>query len=753
MGRVVEVGKQHEPSPVGAGHGRAASPTAASRSPALELQQLVGNQAMQQLLRSGFIQAKLAISNPDDPEEREADDVSNTIMRKAAGTPAASPCSCSEGEEQCDECQQKQSTPVIQRRASSPAASPHIPAIMNDVLRSPGRPLDSVTRAFFEPRFGRDFSDVRIHTGADASASAQAIRAKAYTVGRNIVFSAGEFGPESLQGRGLLAHELVHVIQQRHVSTDLHRISLSAGGSDEQEREANLAAEIVPSGHSARITGSVSSARVQRAPDDIVLGNAAAGCGICYGVSNIKGIGFDAHQQIKQDFEIMYPNLMTEFPIELQSMTHIISKGVPDLVIPTKTGFKVGEIKPANPEGYINGEAKLQIYDNLLHLRYAGINPDLTVERMEETPPGPFPFIEPAAIACDRQIVFVNRSIRGVYGYYCYPPFSFELRSRCRCAGENQRQEDPGRKEPGQKQPDTDPSDTLEEKLLKLGEEAGLALAADGLLGVALELAGALAIALSPFLALASLVLAIVYFWDRLMWLGGKLLGLAKWVLRKIDWVGEEIAKLGIKFAQLMNWLAGKIEWIVDKVAQGIEWAAHKVVAGVKWVGGKIASAAKSAWHWLFGSDPEPEAPKIDLPVNEPTTHCATVAHDDTIVKIGADLLFAFNDSNLKQEADSPLLDAAAKIHFLLRDEDDRVYIDGYTDNVGGASYNQGLSERRAMAVAIWFVQHGVAPMPMIRTKGYGKTKAFSNDPEGRAKDRRVEIWVTKHGSLERVCR
>ena len=87
MERVADTAKQHEPSPAIAGHGRAASPAAASLPPALELQQLAGNQAMWQLLRSGFLQAKLAISNPDDPEEQEADRVANTVMRKAAGAP------------------------------------------------------------------------------------------------------------------------------------------------------------------------------------------------------------------------------------------------------------------------------------------------------------------------------------------------------------------------------------------------------------------------------------------------------------------------------------------------------------------------------------------------------------------------------------------------------------------------------------------------------------------------------------------
>jgi hypothetical protein len=210
MERVAESAKQHEASPAMAGHGRAAAPAAVSLPPGLELQQLAGNQAMQQLLRSGFLQAKLAISNPNDPEEREADNVAHTIMRKAAGAP----CSCSPGEDMCEECQQKQSAPAIQRRASSSSAPAHIPRIVSDVLRSPGHALDSATRAFFEPRFGRDFSDVRVHTDFQAADSARSIHAHAYTAGSDIVFAPGQYSPATDTGRSLLAHELTHVIHQ-----------------------------------------------------------------------------------------------------------------------------------------------------------------------------------------------------------------------------------------------------------------------------------------------------------------------------------------------------------------------------------------------------------------------------------------------------------------------------------------------------------------------------------------------------------
>ena len=88
------------------------------------------------------------------------------------------------------------------------------PPLVDKVLRTPGRPLDTATRAFFEPRFGRDLSKVRVHTDAASSASARAVEAQAYTVGQDVVFGKGQYAPTTNAGRKLLAHELTHTIQQ-----------------------------------------------------------------------------------------------------------------------------------------------------------------------------------------------------------------------------------------------------------------------------------------------------------------------------------------------------------------------------------------------------------------------------------------------------------------------------------------------------------------------------------------------------------
>lgn len=104
--------------------------------------------------------------------------------------------------------------PLLQREAAGPAPET-VPPIVHEVLRSPGQPLDAATRAFMEPRFGHDFSRVRVHTDAKAAESARAVNALAYTVGNSLVFGARLYAMETSAGRRLLAHELAHVVQQR----------------------------------------------------------------------------------------------------------------------------------------------------------------------------------------------------------------------------------------------------------------------------------------------------------------------------------------------------------------------------------------------------------------------------------------------------------------------------------------------------------------------------------------------------------
>src|SRR5258708_6511033 len=102
----------------------------------------------------------------------------------------------------------------VQREAVGATTEAPAPSLVREVMESPGRPLDSATRSTMEPRFGFDFSRVRVHTGEEAAESARAMNANAYTAGEHVVFGEGKYTPGVPSGKGLIAHELTHVVQQ-----------------------------------------------------------------------------------------------------------------------------------------------------------------------------------------------------------------------------------------------------------------------------------------------------------------------------------------------------------------------------------------------------------------------------------------------------------------------------------------------------------------------------------------------------------
>jgi hypothetical protein len=173
------------------------------------------------------IQAKLAVGPVDDPLEREADAVADAVVGGRLAPPVAP--GAPSVQRKCDACEEEE--PAVRRKedaGGSSAAQTAPPAVQN-VLRAPGQPLDAATRRYFEPRFGRDFGDVRVHTGGDAERSALAIGARAYTAGADIVFGSREFAPQTQEGRGLLAHELTHVLQQRGSPQRISRAPITVG--------------------------------------------------------------------------------------------------------------------------------------------------------------------------------------------------------------------------------------------------------------------------------------------------------------------------------------------------------------------------------------------------------------------------------------------------------------------------------------------------------------------------------------------
>jgi hypothetical protein len=167
------------------------------------------------------MQRKLAVGRVDDPLEHEADRIADQVMgmRDPAAIVAAS------GEKailqrRCEACEEeeKEGSQELARAGSHGAAAldaTPAPGIVQEVLSMPGRALEPSTRAFFEPRFGYDFSRVRVHTDSLAPESARSVGALAYTVGEDIVFGSNRYSQDAGAGGRLLAHELVHTIQQQ----------------------------------------------------------------------------------------------------------------------------------------------------------------------------------------------------------------------------------------------------------------------------------------------------------------------------------------------------------------------------------------------------------------------------------------------------------------------------------------------------------------------------------------------------------
>ncbi len=191
--------------------------------PLLHLQQTIGNQAVGRL-----IQAKLKVSQPGDKDEQEADRVADKVMRMPTSQVQRQPKE--DEEEKLSRQPQEEEKKEVQRiplkkeeekdalkAKAAGGNAPHVsPRVQSQIhsLRGGGKPLPSSERAFFEPRFGHDFSQVRVHTDRDAAETAAAVNAKAFTVGHNVAFGSGQYAPQTTEGRRLLAHELMHFVQQ-----------------------------------------------------------------------------------------------------------------------------------------------------------------------------------------------------------------------------------------------------------------------------------------------------------------------------------------------------------------------------------------------------------------------------------------------------------------------------------------------------------------------------------------------------------
>lgn len=190
---------------------------------------------LRHLLGRSAVQAKLRVSAPNDPLEIEADRTADAVMRMPArgagiGLGQTAPSVqrvCAECEEevqakrmdsdltqrQTDEGAEEEEE-LVQPKSKDPAGKKSSAAASVERGIGAGQPLPVSVRAFFEPRFGNSFDQVRIHTDTAAQVSSEALNARAFTYGSDIVFGPGEYRPETPDGQRLIAHELAHTVQQ-----------------------------------------------------------------------------------------------------------------------------------------------------------------------------------------------------------------------------------------------------------------------------------------------------------------------------------------------------------------------------------------------------------------------------------------------------------------------------------------------------------------------------------------------------------
>lgn len=171
-----------------------------------------------------IVQPKLRVSQPDDAQEREADSVADRVMRGTRAETAA-PVTGETIQRQCPECEEEEKSEKVRRKVGASGSEGR--AVDGDITRrirsrrGAGQPLPGSERGFFEPRFGRDFSGVRVHTDGEAQQLSERINARAFTLGQDVFFNRGEFLPGQSDSRRLMAHELAHTLQQGNVQTSL----------------------------------------------------------------------------------------------------------------------------------------------------------------------------------------------------------------------------------------------------------------------------------------------------------------------------------------------------------------------------------------------------------------------------------------------------------------------------------------------------------------------------------------------------
>jgi hypothetical protein len=223
--------------------------------------QKAGNQGIGRMLASGRTPARRNVFG--ERVQSKADGVPEMALPAPAGPlsysalPLQRKCSHCEEEEpvqrKCAECEKEEKP---QRRKAGPEPAEKSSGVQQ-ALGSAGQALEKSTREQMEPKFGHDFSRVRVHTDTAAASSARSLNAQAYTVGEHVVFAAGRYAPETQAGQSLIAHELTHVVQQQNGFR-----AETGAAADQAEQEALTNEQLIHWG--GTLTFSAHPARIAR---------------------------------------------------------------------------------------------------------------------------------------------------------------------------------------------------------------------------------------------------------------------------------------------------------------------------------------------------------------------------------------------------------------------------------------------------------------------------------------------------------
>jgi hypothetical protein len=198
-----------------------------------------------------LIQRKPTIHSPGDPFEREANELADKVMRMDERASIGSlPAKI---QRKSPEREEEEETPIRTATApSGPKSAVRDGRTTTRAIKGSGAPLPQEARSYFEPRFGYDFSRVRVHADGEAEQMARLEHARAYTFGCDIVFGSGEYAPGTAEGQRLLAHELVHVVQQAGGST---QGTLAAYREQPKNAAQGTRSRVLPTGPAADAGG------------------------------------------------------------------------------------------------------------------------------------------------------------------------------------------------------------------------------------------------------------------------------------------------------------------------------------------------------------------------------------------------------------------------------------------------------------------------------------------------------------------